>query len=638
MTRSGLALAIMAVLVLGLAAVAMGGSSATHRATISIPAFTTDQLNALPGDDWISPAGNLGGQRHSSLTQVTKSNVSGLKQVWHVKLNAPRPKNEDPLLTISGEAAQVEYQGTLFGEDKFGRVYALDAKTGKRIWYFEPHNPMPNIPAAAKAANQAVKKTLGLPIVGPWAGTRGVALNDGMVFAEEQQGNLVALDANTGKLIWSHQIAPRSQAVGLSQAPLYYDGMILGGTSSGDTGFLCFVFALDAKTGKLLWKFNVIPQKRGDPGYDTWAHPLAFNGGGAMWATPTVDSAAGLVYVSVGNPIPYMGLLRGPGKEYFTDGELALDATTGELKWFFQNVHHDIWDADQSQQGIAYDLTYNGQTRSAIVFANKDGLWYVLDRKTGEPIIPVKEMPVQQSKQAHTWPTQPIPATEPLVAQTVPNRKAWKGLKAPDGKPYNLGPGGPAGSFTAIDATRYSVTAAFGMGASSNKPASVDPTTGYLIEETTPGFSTVKAIPISEHSKMGYFNFAAILDMKLGPPTGLPTAAVTGTRLEAMDLRTGKMVWKVDHLASANKKSVAPGARGTPPNNFTGGVITTPGIVWASSHNKLQAYDESNGKLLWSSRTLKSSPWSVPTTFSVGGKQYVTIFASGTGDLYAFSL
>jgi quinohemoprotein ethanol dehydrogenase len=636
-TRSGVALAIAAVLVLTLAGAGMARVSANHRAKIHIPAFSTDELDALPADDWVSPAGNLSGQRHSSLTRVTTANVSGLKPAWHVTLNAPRPKNQDPLLTISGEAAQLEYQGTVFGEDKYGRVYALDAKTGKRLWYFEPHSPMPSIPVAAKEANKAVQKALGIPIVGPWAGTRGLALNDGMVFAEEQQGNVVALDANTGKLIWSHQIAPRSQAVGLSQAPLYYDGTILGATSSGDTGFPCFAFALDAKTGKLLWKFNVIPQKPGDLGWETWAHPLAFNGGGAMWATPSVDSENGLMYVSVGNPIPYMGLLRGPGQEYFTDGELALDAKTGHMKWFFQNVHHDIWDADQSQQGILYDLQYGGRTRHAIVFANKDGLWYVLDRVTGEPIIPVKEMPVQQSKQSHTWPTQPIPATDPLVPQTVPNRKAWMGLKAPDGKPYNLGPGGPAGSFTAIDATRYSVTAAFGMGASSNKPAAVDPTTGYLIEETTPGFSTVKALPISEHSKMGFFNFAAILDMKLGPPTGLPTSAIAGTRLEAMDLRTGKMVWKVDHLTSANKKSGTPGAK-TPPNNFTGGVITTPGIVWASSHNKLQAFDESNGKLLWSSPTLKSSPWSVPTTFLVDGKQYVTIFCSGTGDLYAFSL
>jgi glucose dehydrogenase len=623
--------AIGAALVLVLAAVASGRVSSTHSLKVSIPAFSSDDLNKNAGDDWIAAAGNLGGQRHSSLDSIKTSNVSGLKLAWHVRLNEPRPKGEDPQGFLPGEAAQVEYKGTLFAQDQYGRVYALDAKTGKQLWYFEPHNPKTPTPPAAKIPNPFGINLAGTPVGTP----RGVAINDGLVYAFNTSGSAVAIDANTGKLVWSDQIAPRIKGVGLSAAPVYYDGMILGGTAGGDQGlFPCLAFALDAKTGKLLWKFNVIPQKKGDPGYDTWAHPLPFNGGGAIWASVSVDPKTDLMYVSIGNPIPYMGTLRGPGKEYFTDGILALNAKTGALKWFHQAVHHDIWDADQSQQAILYDLKYDGKTRHALVYGNKDGLWYVLDRETGEPILPVTEMKVQQSKQAHTYPTQPIPSTDPLVPQTVPNPAAWKGLKGPDGKPYNIGPGGPAGSFTAIDSTRYSVTAAFGQGASSNKPASVDPDTGYLIEETTPGFGAFIALPSSEVSKLTAFNFAAVADLKIAPLTGTPAAAIAGTRLEAMNLQTGKMVWKVDHLNSANKKS----AGKTPPNTFTGGVITSAGIVWASSRNSLQAYDVSNGKLLWSSPTLKSAPFSVPTTYKVDGKQYVTIFCAAKGDLYAFSL
>jgi alcohol dehydrogenase (cytochrome c) len=617
-TRSVLGLGIVSVLILSLSAVALGRVSTTHSAKVSIPAFATADLNATPGDDWITQSGNLWGQRHSSANLITPANVTGLKEAWHVKLNAP--KAGDPLLTLNAEAPQLEYKGTLFAEDALGRVYAKNAATGVSLWYYEPHNKPVNIPKAAK--HQKILK-----IVGPWASTRGLAINDGTVYAEELLGNVIALDANTGKLKWSTQIAPISTGIGLSQPPTYYEGMILGATSGGDTGFSCIVFALDAKTGKMLWKFNIIPSKPGQPGYDTWAHPLAFNGGGAVWTAMTVDSASGLVYAATGNPIPYSGLLRGPGKEYYTDGVLALNAKTGKLAWFFQEVHHDNWDADQSQQSILYGLKYNGTMRHALASANKDGLLYLLDRVTGKPILPVTEMKVQQSKEVHTWPTQPIPSTDPLVPQNVPDRAKWKGLTAADGKPYNIGSGGPAGSFTAIDSTRYTVTAAFGQGASGNKPASIDPDTGYLIEETTPGFSTFKATPVSELAKVSYFNFDSIAALKFGVLKGTPAAAVAGTRVSATNLATGKLVWTVDHLNSHK-----------PSNAFGGGVMTSPGLVWASSGKQLQAYDEKNGKLLWSSPQLKSTPFSPPTTFLVGGKQYVTIFLGGTSDLYAFAL
>ena len=124
-----------------------------------------------------------------------------------------------------------------------------------------------------------------------------------------------------------------------------------------------------------------------------------------------------------------------------------MHADTGKLAWFFQEVHHDVWDADQSQQPMLFDMTYKGVMRHALASADKDGLLYILDRTTGQPIIPVNEMKTQQSSVSHTWPTQPIPTTQPLVPQNVPDRAKWKGLTAPDGKPYNIGTGGPAGLF-----------------------------------------------------------------------------------------------------------------------------------------------------------------------------------------------
>jgi glucose dehydrogenase len=349
-----------------------------------------------------------------------------------------------------------------------------------------------------------------------------------------------------------------------------------------------------------------------------------------MWNTATVDPKNGLVYIGVGNPIPYSGLLRGPGKEYYTDGVLALHVDNGKLAWFFQEVHHDIWDADQSQQPMLTTVHYGGKTQDAIVSANKDGLWYVLNADNGKPIIPVTEMKVQQSAEAHTYATQPIPATEPLVPQNVPDRGKWAKLTAPDGKPYNIGPGGPAGSFVAMDSKNYSVTAAFGQGASGNKPASYDPSTGLMIEETTPGFSTFEAIPSSEVSKLNFWNFGAVMDYKIGSLKGTP-AAGAGTRLEAINPSTGKIVWTVDRPTPTAAAALA---KATP---FVGGVLVSNGIIWLNGGTHLQAFDEKTGKLLWSSPKLAGSSDSPPTTYAVDGKQYVTTLIGGTGDLYAFA-
>lgn len=621
-------------LLLTLAAVALAGGNQTRSPNSSIPNYSTSDLLKGAGNDWFSPQSSVYNTRYSTLKTISPSNVSKMKLAFHITMNAPVPKRQDPKALYSDEAPTIEAGGTLFTQDGFGRVYAYDATNGKKLWVFEPHNPKTPEPPAAKLPNP-----FGISLAGAALGAaRGVSVNNGVVYAFEEAGNVVAINATSGKLIWHTQVAPLLQGQGGSMAPLYADGVIYGATAAGDQGEApCFVFAIDAKSGKMLWKFNVIPSKTGDPGYSTWAHPLPSNGGGAMWATPAYDPQLKLVYVGVGNPIPYMGLLRGPGKEYFTDGVLALHADTGKLAWFFQEVHHDVWDADQSQQSVLYNGNVEGKSAKALISANKDGLWYVLDRATGKPLIPVKETAVQQSKQAHTWATQPIPATTPLVPQTVPDPAKWKKLKAPDGKPWNIGPGGPAGSFTAADATHYSVTAAFGQGASGNKPPALDPTKGILFEETTPGYIADIAIPKSETSKMSAFNFSAVADMKIAPLTGTPAAAVAGTRIEAMDVNTGKMLWKVDHLASANK----PG-KNTVPNAFNGGLAASNGILWASSSNELQAYDETNGKLLWSSQKLPEGAFAPPSTYEVNGKQYVTLVLTplkgSTNSVYVFAL
>jgi glucose dehydrogenase len=614
--------AIASVLVLGVTSAAVGHVAKQNVSGISIPNFSTAQLLAPAGDNWIVQEGNLWGQRYSTLKIITPMNVSGLSEAFHVKLTEPVKQPPPP---IEGEAPQLEYNGTLFAEDQYGGIYALNATTGQEVWQYNPSLPKIHVPASDDS------KTLPVKIVGGFQSTRGLALGDGKVYGEELGGSVVALNPATGKQVWRTQIAPTYEAIAMAEPPQYYDGMIFGGTSGGDTGFPCIVFALNATTGKMLWKFNLIPNSPSDPGYSTWSHPLTFDGGGAQWSQLGIDPSLGLVYISTGNPIPYAGTGRGPGEEFYTDGQLALHLKTGKLAWFFQEVHHDTWDVDQSQQGLLVNFKYHGVMQKAIVSASKDGLWYVLNRATGKPIIPVTETPVPQSAVAHTWPTQPIPATTPLIPINVPDPAKWKGLVGADGKPYDIGTQTPAGEFVPVTPNQYAVTAAFDGVASGARPAALDPTTGYLIEVAAQGFDSLEALPNSEVAKLSYFNFNGVTNLKFGSLVGTPAASAGGTRLEAMNIATGKRVWADVRLTPSSA------AAAKTANLFSGGTLVANGIVWANGGPHLQAFSEATGKLLWSSPALATTSYSPPTVYAVGNTEYITTFDSTTGDLYGFS-
>src|SRR5581483_8301921 len=246
----------------------------------------------------------------------------------------------------------VEYKGVIYAMDPVGRVYANDAATGNKLWYFEPNNA--NYP-------QSQAQKAGITALVTVAAVRGLTIGDGMVFAPEPQGTL---------------------------------------------------FALDAKTGRSLWHFNIIPHK-GQPGHETWTNPngtpgLFWNGGGASWAPIAVDTALDILYVSTGNTIPYTGYQRGPGKEYYTAGTLALHASTGKLAWFFQDVHHNNWDADTTLGPVLYDVDFGGKLRHAVASVNRTGILFLVDRATGKPIYPIKETPVPVYAPVFSYPTQPF--------------------------------------------------------------------------------------------------------------------------------------------------------------------------------------------------------------------------------------
>jgi outer membrane protein assembly factor BamB len=656
-----LASATLAVaLTLGLSTLAGARVLKTSKSDAIVPAFSAKDLIAQPGANSVAPHGDDYGQAHTSLTDVAPSNVGNLKLAWHAVLTAPDVA--DPPVEHGGESITEAYNGILYTEDQLGRVYAYDGTTGNYVWVFEPHNAAnyagncavpascypngkpidlstapANIVATAKfIQTQDLGCGLGCSAITAHtvvAAVRGPALGDGMVFVGQSTSNTVyGLDAKTGKEIWGTTVANNKDGSSISVAPVYANGKVILATSGGDRGASCIAFALDAKTGAPLWHFSFIPTKKGMPGYDTWTHPLAYNGGAAVWGTAAVDPVNKIAYFGTGNPLPYTAVVRGKGAELYSTSEVALNIDTGKLVWAFQTPHHDQWDADLSQSAILFDETVGGKPRKAIVFASKSGLWYVLDRLTGKPIIPVKEEPAQAGEESFSYPTQPIPATDPLVQQCPPGgAAAFAGLVAPDGKPFNVG-SGPACSFTSITSDRFSITAAFGHGASSQRPASVDPERGIYFNESSPGWNAYKSQPASEITLLQGARFNNEISASLaGTPAADPK--VVGSRLGAYSLKTGKELWTVDHLNASGTF--------TPSANFSAGILSTKsGLVFTVSRGRLQAYDTETAKMLWQSDQLGSGTGltSLPMSYKANGKQYILIYKDNTSDVYAFSL
>ena len=600
-----IASAVLAVVALN----ATASSKATH-AINPIPAFTPAQLTAAPGNDWVTSRGDMYNRQFSSLSAITASNVSQLKVAWHTRVAIPT-KGKPNFTGSSAEAEPVEYNGTVYMPDSTGNVFAFDAVTGERLWYYKPKYPK------GFAAS--------LPT------SRGVSIGDGKVFMAQTDASIVGLDQSTGRVSWKTVVGNYKDGYSFTSPPVYVNGVLIAGTSGGDSGARCKVVGINAKTGKIMWTYYVIPTGNA-LGSNTWPKKRAYLGGGAVWAALTVDPALGDVYVGVGNPIPYNGNVRGKGKELFTESVLALNYRTGKYKWHFQEVHHDIWDYDTAANPLVlFDLNIKGKMRHAVASIGKTGWVYILDRKTGKPVLGINEKKVPQSAVQHTWPTQPIPVGQPFAAQ-CPDRKLWKGYKAPDGKPYNFGC-----LFTPYSSDHYTVFAPTALGGADWPPSSYSNKTGYLYICSKDSSGAWKALPeVKAGSLKPLGNFFQVegLFQKKGSPGTLALGKVV-----AMNMRTNKKVWE------------APFGHGD--LCYSGVMSTQGGLVFVGRNNgTFQAYSDTTGKLLWSSPKLVASIAAPPMTYSVNGKQYVAVYAGGNGlaasfgtskvtygsDLYTFAL
>lgn len=547
------------------------------------PAFTADELEAEPGEDWITNGGSMHNHRFSTLDEINTENVKELKGDWVAKLgsNATAAK-------FSAEGQALEYQGTIYITDGADDVYAMDASNGEILWEYKP-----NLPA----------EPLGSKVCCGWD-NRGVALGDGMVFISQLNGEQVALDQMTGKVKWSTPVVKPGEGYTITSAPLYYNGLLYVGGSGGEYGIRGRLTALDAKTGKEKWRFYTVPGP-GETGHETWPqdNDAWKRGGAGIWNTPTLDPKLNMLYFSTSNASPWTGAVRA-GDNLFTASIVAIDATTGEYKWHYQQVHHDIWDLDSPSPTVLVEGEMEGEEREGVAQPSKTGMLYILDRKTGEPIFPIEEKPVPQDPTEKTAATQPyttLPPFSPLKPTAAMMKETEAGITekpAPELIPSPI--------FTpwTNNSKKIVVSSPNAVGGNNWPPSSFDPERNMYFVCSQSGTLGITLGPVKYKAGENF--------------TGVEGGFITNGfnspgLLTAYDLSKGDIAWQ--------KKF--------PDSCYSGTVSTAGGLVFVGRNKgDLEAYDSETGELLWSFQTGAGAN-TTATVFEDEGEEKVAIYAGG---------
>ncbi|MBS0432475.1 MAG: methanol/ethanol family PQQ-dependent dehydrogenase [Proteobacteria bacterium] len=399
---------------------------------------------------------------------------------------------------------------------------------------------------------------------------RGVALHGDHVYMATLDNYVVALDAKTGKVAWKKQLIAPDVGYAMTVAPLVLQDKVIVGVSGGEYGARGFIEALDAKTGKEAWKTYTIPAMN-QPGGNTWPKGAYMTGGGATWLTGTYDAGTNTLLWGVGNPGPWLATLR-PGKNLYTDSVIAMNPANGKIKWYYQYTPNDTWDYDGTNETVLTDITYEGKQHKALVTASRNGWFYAIDRTNGKLIY-----------------------AKPFVTATSVN-----GIKD--------------GQMTTDDSLRPAIgkqvfTCPSFLGGKNWWPISVDPETHMAYVPAMHTCMTISGTTVSYKAGLPFLgeSFNVTADPKFKGQWG---------DVIAINLDTGEPAW---HFPSA-----------TPWND--GMLSTAGGLVFSgSAEGYLYAFDAKTGKVLWKSPQLSSGIIGVPSTWKVDGKQYVSIYAGWGG-------
>ncbi len=308
-------------------------------------------------ESWLTYSGGYASHRFSKLDEVNRSNVQGLRPLWSYQINTLHKFETTPLVA----------DGVMYISEPPSDVTALDARTGRPLWSYRRDLP-DDVPVCCGKVN------------------RGVAILGDTVYIGTLDAHLVALDASSGLVRWEVVVDDYKIGQSVTVAPLAVKDKIIVGIAGGEYGMRGFLDAYDAKTGKRAWRFWTVPGP-GEPGHETWAGDSWKRGSAATWVTGSYDPELNLIYWGTGNPGPdWNGEVR-QGDNLYSDSLIALDADSGELRWYFQFTPHDVHDWDSTEVPVLIDGEVRGQKRKLVLFANRNAFYYVLDRATGEFLV-----------------------------------------------------------------------------------------------------------------------------------------------------------------------------------------------------------------------------------------------------------
>ena len=513
--------------------------------------------------DWVHHGNDLANTRFQNLDQINPNNVKNLKVAWVFHTGVL-----DPLAEL--EATPIEVDGRLFVTDGHDDVFALNAATGKMLWKFAGFNDEKQLAAFFLCCGR---------------NNHGVAYGDGTVFVGRFDDSVVALNAETGKVVWQSTVADFHDRVSINSAPQFVEAggreLVSISLSGGEYEIRGQVFALDAKTGSTVWRFSTTQPT-------SFAGQSFLTGGAAVWVPPAIDADLGLVYLSVGNAAPdIQGENRG-GDNLFSASIVAINLFTGNPVWHFQEVHHDIWDYDSAQPAVLFSLEKDGKQFSALGHCSKNGQYYILDRRTGAPIYKVTEQPVPSGAAFQAAaPTQPYSAVEPitplrfdqLTAQEQPDKAAitaaFSSFLAPGQTEVALSP-----QYTPPDETLRLIMPG-DNGGCEWAPAAFSPRTKYV-------YYGARHDPDVFKTRSGNDSLtpqAVNGDLHLGSTfiNHVPGAKPFGL-YGATDTRTGKVVWKIRI-----------------PQPAKSGVLVAGEVVFFGEGNgTFDAADARSGKMLFS--------------------------------------
>lgn len=541
-----------------MASIALAGTSATYAAGV-----TDAMIEKNATDSVLSWGMGQEGQRFSKLTQINTKTVSRLTPAWSFSFGGEKQRGQ--------ESQPLIHDGKMFVTGSYSRIYALDLKTGTKLWKYEHRLPDGIMPCCDVV-------------------NRGAALYDNLVIFGTLDAQLVALDQNTGKVVWKEKIGDYAAGYSMTAAPLIAKGLLLTGNSGGEFGVVGQVDARNPRTGELVW---TRPTVEGHMGYKydkdgkqiengvsgtvnkTWPGDLWKTGGAAPWLGGTYDPSTGLAYFGTSNPSPWNSHLR-PGDNLYSSSTLALDVDTGQIKWSYQGTPHDGWDFDGVNEFITFDMDgkrFGGK-------ADRNGFFYVVDAKNGklENAFPfVKKI---------TW------------ASGI-DLKTGRPIFNPEGRP-----GDPTKGEDGKKGKTVFAAPAF-LGAKNQMPMAYSPQTKLFYVPANEWGMDIWNEPITYKKGSAFLGAGFTIKPNFDDYIGV---------MRAIDPKTGKIVWEV--------KNNAP---------LWGGVMTTAGglVFYGTPEGYLKAVDAKSGKELWKFQT-GSGVVAPPVTWQDGDTQYVAV-VSGWG-------